>query len=147
MPTLPDYPEVSQISRKINFWVFQCFTLEHTPNFSHNTKMPLILNFIVHTVQFLVAFYTFLIVEIINFVIAFMEAKVHGQCLINNIYLLGLALYEELGTSWWVNLPAQAETSSLIYLTQGVSISIDDWQNTLVILLKEVSYFSPQRKQ
>ena len=65
------------------------------------------------------------------------------------IYLLGLALYEELlGTSRWVNLPAQVETSSFIYLTQGVSISIDDQRNTSVlILLREVSYFSPQKKQ
>ena len=63
-------------------------------------------------------------------------------------YLLGLALCEELlGTSWWVNLPAHAETSSLIYLTQGISISIDDQRNTSVILLREVSYFSPQKKQ
>ena len=63
-------------------------------------------------------------------------------------YLLDLALCEELlGTSWWVNLPANAETSSLIYLTQGVSISIDDQRNTSVILLREVSYFSPQKKQ
>ena len=35
------------------------------------------------------------------------------------IYLLDSASYERIDTPWGVNLPAQAETSFLIYLTQG----------------------------
>lgn len=53
-------------------------------------------------------------------------------------------MYEELGTSWWVNLPAHTETSSLTYLTQGVSTSIDDQRNTSVILLRNQLRFSPK---